>query len=232
MIISLSGAIGSGKDTLAKHLIENHGFTKVSFSGVLKDIVGILFQWPRPLLEGDTRESREWREQVDEWWTDELDLGVEITPRWALQNIATEVFRQHFHQDIWILAVKRQLGLYPNAVITDARFLNELSFLSEMGGTMVGVYRNIDRKLEAFYRRYTALCETQLITPFARGMSSKYLQTSCKLFALEANKTTLQRHASEVEYLVYPDYDAVIDNTGALEKSIDQLEHVLSTNKR
>ena len=93
MIIGICGLIGSGKGTVADILVEQ-GFTKVSFADKLKDGVATIFGWDRALLEGDTDESREWREQTDEFWTEET--GRTITPRIVLQEFGTECMREGF----------------------------------------------------------------------------------------------------------------------------------------
>ena len=100
MIISIAGLIGSGKDTAADYLCTVHGFKRMSFAGTLKDAVAAVFGWDRELLEGSTKHSREWREQIDQWWADRLGIP-DLTPRWILQHWGTEVCRKGFHQDIW-----------------------------------------------------------------------------------------------------------------------------------
>jgi hypothetical protein len=134
MLISLSGLQSSGKDTIANHLITNHNFKKESWAGVLKDMCSIVFGWDRTMLEGGTADARKEREVVDVWWAQQLG-NPEFTPRWALQNIGTNVMRNHFHDDIWILALKRKLlkELEQNIVITDTRFPNELLTLRDLG---------------------------------------------------------------------------------------------------
>lgn len=62
MIVGICGLIGSGKGTVADMLVGEFGFTKISFADSLKDAVAAVFGWPRNLLEGDTDESRSWRE--------------------------------------------------------------------------------------------------------------------------------------------------------------------------
>lgn len=145
MIISLSGFAGSGKDTVAQYLVEEYGFTKVSFGAAVKDVVASVFQWDRALLEGDTQESRDWREQVDPWWSQELGMP-DLTPRKALQYVGTNLFREHMHKDIWTLAMKRKLEKYAkqdqSIVISDARFINELDLLHSMGGILAQVRRS------------------------------------------------------------------------------------------
>ena len=90
MIIAICGLIGSGKDTTADYLVNIHQFRRDSFARTLKDAVAVVFGWDRELLEGRTKESRAWREQVDAWWATRLGIP-DLTPRWVLQNWGTEV---------------------------------------------------------------------------------------------------------------------------------------------
>ena len=140
MIIGICGLQGSGKDTLGSILVEKYGFKKLSYAGVLKDIVSILFGWSRDMIEGSTKESREWREKVDEWWATRLQIP-NLTPRYVLQYFGTDLFRVHFHSDIWVAAVERQLQMYPNVVITDCRFPNEISMLKNTGAKLIKIIR-------------------------------------------------------------------------------------------
>ena len=72
MIVGLVGFIGSGKDSVAKHFV-NSGFTRDSFAAPLKDAVSSIFNWPREMLEGDTEQSRIFRESKDQWWSSKLE---------------------------------------------------------------------------------------------------------------------------------------------------------------
>lgn len=139
MIIGLIGYAGSGKDTTADFLVENYNFTKLSFGSILKDVVASLFSWPRELLEGDTNESRIFRETKDEWWSKELNM--EITPRKMFQMIGTDIMRNHFHTDIWLLSLKKKLTQYDNVIITDIRFNNEYDFVKKLGGIIIKIVR-------------------------------------------------------------------------------------------
>jgi hypothetical protein len=150
MIITICGLQGSGKDTIGSYLINKYGFTKLSFAGVLKDIVAILFGWDREMLEGSTKESREWREQIDPWWSKKLGIA-KLTPRYVLQYFGTELFRNHFHPDIWVISVERQLSKYTNCVITDCRFPNEIEMLQSYGAKTIKITRGI---LPEWYQLY------------------------------------------------------------------------------
>jgi len=151
-IIGVCGLIGGGKGTVADILVGNHNFEKVSFADSLKDVVATVFGWPRHMLEGDTKESRDWRETVDEWWSARLGIP-NITPRWALQYWGTEVCRQGFHTDIWIASLEKRLSqivnsgsahLTNNIVIPDTRFPNEIQMIRNLGGEVWGVRRGED----------------------------------------------------------------------------------------
>jgi len=138
--VGICGLIGHGKDTAAGFLIEQ-GYQRISFAGVLKDTCAALFGWDRILLEGNTTESRAFREQVDTWWANRLDIP-EFTPRYALQHIGTDVFRRNFHPDIWVAACERQIEMTDkNVVISDCRFYNELNVIKRLGGKTAVVWR-------------------------------------------------------------------------------------------
>jgi hypothetical protein len=140
-VISISGFIGSGKDTAADYLITNYGFKKLSFAGTLKDAVAATFNWDRELLDGATLESRHWRDQVDTWWANRLDMP-NLTPRWVLQYWGTEVCRRGFHKDIWVAALENRLRhAAHDVVITDCRFQNEIDSIQNMGGTAIRISR-------------------------------------------------------------------------------------------
>jgi dephospho-CoA kinase len=141
-LIAICGFQGSGKDTLANILIEKYGYTKVSFGGILKDIVSIIFNWDRDLLEGITIKSREWRETVDDWWATRLDIP-NLTPRYILQHIGTDILRNKFHPDIWVAALERKLYNKSGIVITDCRFTNEIAMVKKLDGKLIHIYKGI-----------------------------------------------------------------------------------------
>jgi hypothetical protein len=140
MIIGICGLIGAGKDTIADYLVNIHEFKRESFATTLKDAVAHIFGWDRELLEGRTRQSRAWREQPDEWWSNRL--GREITPRWVLQYWGTEVARRGFHDDIWIASLENKLRtITDDVVISDCRFPNEIAAIRSAGGRVIRVVR-------------------------------------------------------------------------------------------
>jgi hypothetical protein len=141
MIIGICGFIGSGKDTIADYLVNFHGFRRESFANSLKDAVAHVFGWDRMMLEGRTKQAREWREQVDPWWAERLKMP-NLTPRLMLQLWGTEVCRKGFHDDIWIASLENKLrNSKDNVVISDCRFPNEIKSIREAGGVVCRVIR-------------------------------------------------------------------------------------------
>jgi hypothetical protein len=145
-IISLIGFKGSGKDTVAKVFTDECGFTPLAFADSLKDAISAIFCWDREMMEGETQASRVWRETVDPWWAAKLNVP-DLTPRWVMQNLGTEVIRTHFNPDIWRCNVERRildLGEGAKIVITDGRFPNELDLARRYGSKIVRVRRGPD----------------------------------------------------------------------------------------
>ena len=143
-IISFVGNIGCGKDTAADYLVNYHQFRRDSFANTLKDAVSHVFGWNRELLEGRSKESREWRETVDTWWAERLRMP-KLTPRWVLQHWGTEVCRAGFHDDIWIASLENKMRkTNDNVVISDVRFPNEIKAIHNSGGVVIRIKRGPD----------------------------------------------------------------------------------------
>ena len=146
MIIGICGLIGSGKGTVADYLIDQHSFQKISFADKLKDAVSEMFDWPRPMLEGITPQSRAWRERPDQFWSQEF--GRDITPRYVLQVFGTECMRKGFYDGIWVSLVKKRIQENPtvNWVIPDTRFPNEVDMVKSVGGQVWCIKRGKNPK--------------------------------------------------------------------------------------
>ena len=203
MIIGVCGFIGCGKDTVADHLVNQHGYRRESFAGTLKDAVASVFGWDREMLEGKSAEAREWREEVDEWWAKRLNMPT-LTPRWVLQYWGTEVGRKNFHTDIWIASLENKLRKSKdNIVVSDCRFPNEVSSIKNAGGKIIWV---------------------------KRGEDPKWINTAKKandgnILAINA-MTELGVHSSEWSWL-NTEFDIIIDNNFTLEDLYSSIEKVI-----
>ena len=203
-IIALCGFISSGKDTVADYLVNLHHFRRESFANTLKDAVSAVFGWDRTMLEGRTKQAREWREQQDNWWTNRL--GIVITPRWVLQNWGTEVCRNGFHDDIWIASLENKLrNSTDDVVISDCRFPNEIAAIKHSGGLVVRVVRGPEPEW------YDAAVSRN------RGPDGN------STWALSGRKLEqLGVHDSETAW-VGTKFDVVLDNNGKLDDLYQQV---------
>jgi len=211
LIIGLSGLIGSGKNTAAEYLKRSHGFTQLAFADALKDAVGVVFGWPRNLLEGDTDESRLFRETVDQWWSRRLGIK-NFTPRYALQHVGTNVFRQHFNDSIWILNVERKIESLQqhgyNVVVTDVRFPNEMAALRSLGARFLLI----------------SPIQKPVWYDVARGFTS---------YNLTQGMRDLYPGVHESEYAwVSQQFDAEIVNSGTIDELYAQVEQQLKVWKQ
>lgn len=143
MIIGIMGFIGTGKSTIAKILREEYGYESASFADGLKDATAAIFNWPRELLEGDTSESRKFRETEDEYWSREL--GRKFTPRLALQLMGTEAGRNVFGPSLWVSSCMKRIedSGHQKWVISDCRFPNEIEAIRKRNGKIIQVNRGI-----------------------------------------------------------------------------------------
>ncbi len=204
MIIGICGFIGSGKDTVADYLVNFHEFRRESFASTLKDAVSSVFGWDRTMLEGRTKEAREWREQVEPWWAARLDMPT-LTPRWVLQYWGTEVCRKAFHDDIWIASLENKIRTSKDhVVISDCRFPNEILSIRNAGGQILWVQRG---ELPDWY---------DVAIDANRGMN------------IAINELRMRKiHASETAW-VGTEFDAVLDNNGTIDELYNQTKLIVS----
>lgn len=208
MIIGICGLIGAGKDTAADYLVNLHHFRRESFANSLKDAVAQVFGWDRTMLEGRTKQAREWREQVDPWWAERLDMP-NLTPRWILQYWGTDVCRRAFHDDIWIASLENKLrNSQDDVVISDCRFPNEILAIKNAGGIVVRVVRGPEPEW------YDAAISVN------RGPDGN---TSWALSRRKLEK--LKIHASETSW-IGTQFDAVLDNNGTLDHLYEQVKNL------
>jgi hypothetical protein len=209
MIIGICGLIGSGKDTVADYLVNSHEFRRESFAGTLKDAVAAVFGWDRTMLEGRTKASRDWREQVDPWWAARLGIP-KLTPRWVLQNWGTEVCRKGFHDDIWIASLENKLrNAVDNVVISDCRFPNEIASIRNAGGLVIRTKRGPEPE---WFK--SAAIVNRGPTRNLSWASNKAVMDNYKI------------HASETAW-VGTRFDAELNNDGSIDELYAQVKNLV-----
>jgi len=209
MIIGVCGFIGSGKDTIADYLTNFHGFRRESFANSLKDAVSMVFGWDRTMLEGRTKQARDWREQVDPWWAERLNMP-HLTPRWVLQHWGTEVCRNGFHDDMWIASLENKLrNSKDDIVISDCRFPNEIKSIKDAGGIVIRVKRGPEPE-------------------WYRDAADMNAGEHCMNWMLAKNRMQkLGIHASETAW-VGTKFDYVLDNNETIDDLYNQIKSVIN----
>lgn len=131
MLIGVTGRVGEGKTSIAKHLEKNHGFIILSFGIYPKRAVASLFNIPMiNLLDPKLKEQ-----VLPEWG---------MSPREILQIFATDCMRNHFSMDFWVRKLESDFtnNLRGRVVIDDVRFKNEMDFIFQYGsGHLIHVNR-------------------------------------------------------------------------------------------
>lgn len=126
MIILVCGYKGSGKDTLANHLVSKHAFQHHKVSHHLKEMLMKIFGFTY--------------EQVESNLKDEIDTEWNITPRTAMKFVGTDMFQfkiqellPGIHRHFWCkLLVKDIINSRTDncpIVISDLRFIHEYEYI-------------------------------------------------------------------------------------------------------
>jgi hypothetical protein len=163
------------------------------------------------MLEGRTKQAREWREQVDPWWAERLNMP-NLTPRWILQYWGTEVCRKAFHDDIWIASLENKLrNSKDDIVISDCRFPNEIKSIKDAGGIVVRVVRGPEPE---WYDAAIDANKTDRHIGWALG--KKKLED-------------LKIHASETAW-VGTKFDVILDNNSSIDDLFVQVKSLVLEN--
>lgn len=152
-VISISGKIGSGKDTIADIIMQYtpyHRWQVKKFAGKLKDIAEILTGVPKINFE-----DQEFKQQ---------DMGPEwgMTYRDLLQKLGTEAMRNGLHKNVWVNALFADFNIDEDEqvsywIITDSRFPDELEAVKKHNGITIKVIRDSGNTIGTTHTSETAL---------------------------------------------------------------------------
>lgn len=132
-LIAVTGQIGSGKSTVAKHLASQHDFQPISIAEPLKRIAMEVYGLEHHHVFGSQEDKAE-----------ELPLvrsadGKPRTPRQILEWLGTEGFRT-IDPNTWLNLAMRRVATFrdedTSVVITDTRFENEFEAVKERDGAI------------------------------------------------------------------------------------------------
>lgn len=127
VVVGLSGYARAGKDTLARILVERHGFAQGSFAAALKRMLCAL----DPYIAGHVRLC-------------DVEGGIEEAKaypevRRLLQRLGTEAGRQVLGDDVWVRALFDRSPV--RMVVSDCRYANEAAAIRSRGGLVLRVER-------------------------------------------------------------------------------------------
>lgn len=197
-IVALSGFKGCGKDTVGQIFCEKLGFKAVSFAQPLKAALCNMCGWNPHMLQGQTPQSRMWREQTDIFWSKQF--GRPLTPRMIMQEFGTDIVRCHMLDNFWTASTQKLIeDLAPaSIVVTDARFPNELNMVKSLGGHTIRIQRDMDPE---WFDKAAAINKSHFIWKKLQLMFDPHLK---------------KLHPSEREWIGY-DFDHVIFNNSSLQ---------------
>lgn len=128
-LIGITGRARAGKDTIASHLVERHGYTRMAFADPMRDMLAVLG------VDGDHMNA----------YKEEVIPHLGTSYRRLAQTLGTEWGRWLHGVDFWINVLDyRKRTLHPHApriVISDVRFDNEARYICQCGGTIWHVER-------------------------------------------------------------------------------------------
>lgn len=129
-LIGVHGKARSGKDTIANHLVDEHGFVRTAFADPLKAASAVLFGWPVEMAFSD--EIKGYKSPL---W--------DITGRTAFQRLG-DAMKIGFGTDFWI---KRWACEYArlkdkhSIVVADVRTNAEADMIRGLGGVILHLER-------------------------------------------------------------------------------------------
>ena len=129
MIIGLSGYARSGKDEVAKILVEEYGYTRAAFADKIREF---LYE-TNPQIGGNRLQHL-----IDTYGWEVAKSQPEV--RHLLQSIGVGA-RKLLGDDIWIYQVLKDLHPSDKVVISDVRFINEAECIGARGGQLWRIKR-------------------------------------------------------------------------------------------
>lgn len=124
VLIGLSGYARAGKDSIADHLVNHHGYTRLAFADRLKAVAYDSVQFVRDLVDKEGWEAAKGYEGV----------------RRLLQDLGVAA-RKHLYPNVWVDPVMADIQPGGKYVISDCRFPNEAKAINDRGGWLGRVER-------------------------------------------------------------------------------------------
>ena len=132
MIIGLTGYAQSGKDTVAKVLVDHYGFKRVAFADPIRKL---LYEMNPAVKDGDYRLQG----VIDAYGWDVAKTAFPEVRR-LLQDLGVGA-RKVFGEDFWVKQSLASILEHEKTVITDVRFVNEADIVKHQAGQVWRIKR-------------------------------------------------------------------------------------------
>jgi hypothetical protein len=129
--VGLTGAAGSGKDTVAEFLFRYWGFQQFALADAIKEGASEMLGIPLWMFH-------------DRVYKERPVAPYGVSPRKLAQTLGTEWARNTIGEDTWIIRLDNDID-FVNAnwrVVADVRFDNEVNWIRGLGGQVWRVNRN------------------------------------------------------------------------------------------
>jgi hypothetical protein len=130
-LIGLTGLAGSGKDTIAAHLVNKGQYAHVAFADPIRRGITTMFCLSPDMLQHPNKEKP-------------IPM-IGKSPRELMQTLGTEWGRNLVHPDVWLKLAAEQIDVHlqfaSGVVVSDVRFENEAALIRQMGGVIWHVRR-------------------------------------------------------------------------------------------
>ncbi len=137
MIVGLGHQAQVGKDTAAGFLVEKHGFTRLAFADIIREVLYDM----NPIVSSMDPDGARVQDIVEEGggWEAAKEM-VEV--RRLLQELGVAA-RWHLGENVWVQPIFDRILDEPhrNFVVSDVRFPNEFSCLKGLDAIMVKITR-------------------------------------------------------------------------------------------
>lgn len=168
-----------------------------------------------------------------------------MTPRLMLQLIDTECGRDIIHPNIWVnvtfadykpinLDKRASMGdvidykdCFPNWIITDVRFSNEIKAIKDRGGIVIRVNRNTWKPSPGDIINIKVFSNWSTVIYTHTDEEGEHYGVGSDGFKYKSKKIRKkENHISEIALDDYQDWDYVIDNNGTIEELIDKVKQL------
>jgi hypothetical protein len=164
-LLAFDGLAGTGKDAIADGLVRSHGFVKLPFAKVMKEIFSRVFNIPvyyfdvRALKDSTLSDSIVLTTgHICQLAEEFIARGIEVnetqiaaasvcvgkrlfSPREIMQFVGTDVVRVHMDNLMWIKLWDMEQRKYDRVIAPDARFPDEREFVRKLHGKVLLVKR-------------------------------------------------------------------------------------------